>query len=252
MSKQQNYIENNRPALFDWIVFITSVSLGFIFPTFRSFIASPVFSWCMLSSLVLYSAGAWLKHLPLYHRIIKSGKPEKSLPYLLFLLIGHWLIFLTVFILAENAIRKMAGMPAATPEDRITGYFMFSSIAAATFVTWLVFRGRKRISTVTNYSKTYLYNREIVADVFLMLSVSVLSFAFWEKGIMALLTHKPVVTIGDVWFIFLFLSIAFLLFYLPLRYLYLIEDRSSRQTRKRLLFIFALLLIRSLFEMLRI
>lgn len=252
MSKQQNYIENNRPALFDWIVFITSVSLGFVFPTFRSFIVSPVFSWCMLLSLVLYSAGAYLKHMPLYHRIIKSGKPEKSMPYLLFLLIGHWLIFLIVFILSENAIRKIGSMPPVDAKDRISGYFMFSSIVVATFVTWLVFRGRKRISTVTNYTKAYLFNREIVADIFLMLSVSVLSFAFWEKGVMALLTHKPVITVGDVWFMFLFLSIAFLFFYLPLRYLYLIEDRSSRQTRKRLLFIFGLLLIRSLFEMLRI
>jgi hypothetical protein len=45
--------------------------------------------------------------------------------------------------------------------------------------------------------------------------------------------------------LFIFLSFAFMLFYLPLRYLYLIEDDSNKAWR-RLLLIFMFILIRAL------
>jgi len=46
---------------------------------------------------------------------------------------------------------------------------------------------------------------------------------------------------------FLILAICFVLFYLPLRYLFLVEDHSSRQTWQRFFLIFGFLAIRFLF-----
>ena len=102
------------------------------------------------------------------------------------------------------------------------------------------------------FSAKYLFRRELVADIFLLAAVSILSFVFWEKGIISLLSHRKTASVGDVWFLFVFLAIAYIIFYLPLRYLFLVEDHFSRKTWRRMLLIFAFLLIKSLFEMLKI
>jgi hypothetical protein len=59
-------------------------------------------------------------------------------------------------------------------------------------------------------------------------------------------------TLGDVWFLFVFLSILFLFFYLPLRYLFFMEDREGGGNRKRLLIIFIFMLLKASFEFLGI
>lgn len=252
MQKQADYIQQNKAALFDWLVFGISFSMGFIFPTFSNFAYSKGFPFWMLSATLLYTAGAWLKHRPICYRLMRSGKSVSPVPLLLFLLIGHWMIFLTVIILSSPAIRIIIGLPPVTKESPVSGLFTFLSVVIALIITWLVFRTKKKIKKPVSYSPGYLYRRELVADVFLLTAVSILSFAFWEKGVIALLTRKPASTIGDVWFLFVFLSICYVLFYLPLRYLFLIEDHFSRQTWRRLLLIFGLLLLRSLLELLKI
>ena len=252
MSNSKDYIQKNKAAFFDWLVFSTSFCLGFIFPSLKDFVISPWFSYWMLSALLLYTSGVWLKHLPLYYRIIKAGHSQKKIPYVLFLIIGHLLILLTVTIFAESAVRKILDLPSVSEKNIDAGSFIFGNILTASFITWLVFRTGSKIKSVVRLSEKYLFRRELIADILLIAGVAILSFAFWEKGIIALIANKPATTIGDVWFLFIFLAIAYMLFYLPLRYLFLIEDHFSRNTWKRMLFIFALLLLKSLFEMIRI
>ena len=249
MNRQQNYIQENKSALFDWVVFIVSISLGFVFPTFKHFVISPAFSYCIVAALLLYTIGSWLKHLPLCQRLMQTGKSPEHFFLLLFPAIGHWLIFFIVALLSEYQVRKILGLMSANGQDTSDGLFSFSSIIFATFITWLVFRSKEKVKGADRFSATYLFRRELVADIFITASVSILSFAFWEKGIIALLAARHNAAATDVGFMFLFLSIAYIFFYLPLRYLFLIEDHSSWQTWKRLLLIFVFLLIRSLFEM---
>jgi hypothetical protein len=250
MSRAQNYIHQNKSSLFDWLVFGISLLLGFIFPTLSAFVSSPIFSYCMLASVVLYTAGAWLKHLPLSYRLMRLGKPPEPVPMLLFLLVGHWLIFYGVLLFSEPAFRKIFGMSIVTAESQLNGYMMTACIFLAVYITWLVYRSKRSSKKQRSYSPGFLFRRELVADIFLITSISILSFASWEKGVMAALTHKQTRSISDIWGLFVMLSVAYILFYLPLRYLYLIEDHFSRQTWRRLLLIFGLVLIRTLFEML--
>ena len=252
MNKQQSYIQENKSALFDWFVFSISISLGFVFPTFKDFLISPAFSYSIVAALLLYAIGSWLKHLPLCYRMMRTGKFPEQISLLLFLAIGHWLIFFTIILFSEYAVRKFLGLAPVKQQNTGDGLFILGSIVLATFITWLVFRSKKRIKEAGKFSETYLFHRELVADILLIAGVSIFSFAFWEKGIIALLTARSTATIRDVWFMFIFLSIAYILFYLPLRYLFLIEDHSSRQTWRRLLLIFGFLLIRSLLEMIKI
>lgn len=245
-------IEENRPALFDWITFMSGFCMGFIFPSLYEFVKSPGFPYWMLFAGLLYGAGAWLKHQPLCHRLTLQNRTAASVPLLLFLLCGHFVIFLMVLIVATPAWRELLGLPVLTPKDSDDGLSLVVSVTLAVLITWLVFRSKKRLKNPGAHTAAWYFRREMVADIMLMVSVSVFSFAFWEKGVMALLISRPTATLGDIWFLFIFLSICYIFFYLPLRYLFLVEDHSSRATWKRLLFIFGLLLLRSLLVMLRI
>lgn len=249
--QQKLKYHQSRTAIFDWLVFIISLSLGFIFPTLNHFADSPQFAYWMLAALLFYTLGAWLKHQPVYYRLLNSGKQIEKMPALLFIILGHWLIFMMVEQFAEPAIRTIFDLPPVNPK-RTEGEVVLVSGLVATFVTWLVFRSARKSITKKKLSSTYLFRREVIADILLVGSISILSFLFWEKGVMAFLSSKPTVTINDIWLSFGMLCIAYVLFYLPLRYLFLIEDYSSRQTWIRLSLIFGLLMVKVLFELLNI
>jgi hypothetical protein len=240
----------NRSALFDWLVFIISFSMGFIYPRIGEFVLSPAFSWWMFSALMLYIIGAWLKHIPLSYRLQLMHK-KREIPYAIFLIAGHWVIFLMVSMFSETAFFKILGMRSEIDRNPVSAGSVFIPMFIAGFVTWLVFRSKKLPAKFRSKTGNYYFVRELIADVLLIIAVSILSFVIWEKGIMAILSRNAVGSFSEVWFLFLMLSMCYLLIYLPLRYLYFIDDLSSRQTWRRMLLIFAFLLLRSVFEILR-
>lgn len=247
MKSPAKIIETNRPAVFDWLVFVLSFSMGFIYPSLGEFVVSKQFSWWMLVVLTMYAIGSWLKHIPLSYRITHSGK-RKETPLIIFLLSGHWCIMLLLIIFAESAVFTSIGMPSMLDKGSKNGWFIIFTMIFSIYLTWIVYRSKRLPKSFTGKSKKWLERREMVADAFLIISVSVVTYVLWEKGIMALLTRKTISSFGEVWFLFVMLSLTYILLYLPLRYLYLIEDYSSRQTWKRMLLIFAFLLLRSAFE----
>lgn len=252
MIAPDQYIQKNRAALFDGLVLTISFLLGFIFPTLSDFIHSPGFYNWMLAALLFYIAGAAIKHLPLSTRLTYSSRTLKPVPYLIFLIVGHWFILLFLVILAEPAIRHLLRLPALEKDSAMSGWMLVVAIAVACFVTWLVYRTKGNRKKRTKHSAPYLFRMELVADIFLIAGVSIFSFVFWEKGVMGMLSKASTQTIGDIWFLFIFLSILFLFFYLPLRYLYFIENREGGANRRRLFLIFGFILLKALFEMLSI
>jgi hypothetical protein len=250
--KAKEYLQVNRAALFDWIVLLTSFLLSFAFPSLKDFISSPGFSYWILTSLLLYITGAALKHLPLSYRLSFSGKETPMVPYIIFLLVGHWFIILFLVILAESAIRNILHLPTLTAENTANWQIITGSMIAASFVTWLVYRTKSKRKKKKKYSENYLFWQEMIADILLIAGVSIITFIFWEKGVMGMLGQASKRTIGDIWFLFVFLAILFLFFYLPLRYLFFVEDRERGRNRRRLMLIFVFILIKALFEMLEI
>lgn len=239
----------NRPAIFDWMVFTLSFLLGFIFPGIGEFVRSPGFAWWMLAVLVLYITGVWLKHIPLSQRLQRPNS-KNIMGYVVFLIAGHWCIIMVLMILSEVAVFKLLGLKPLSENNPTGSFFVFSVMILSGVVTWMVFRNKTLPRSYKPKPDYYLFRRELFADIFLILSVSVLTFVIWEKGIMAMLSNKPVESLSEVWFLFIILSITYLLLYLPLRYMYLIEDRSG-QSWRRMMLIFAFLLLRSLFEIIR-
>ena len=244
--------QTNRAALFDWLVMFISFCLGFAFPKFGKFFATQEFYSIMLASLLLYLAGIVLKDLPLSHRLSYTTPYLQPVPYLIFMMVGHWIILLFLFVLAEPAIRSVTGMPPYVQGQSPNGPFLFSSVLISIAGTWMVFRNKSTRRFKRKYREQYLSIQEILADILLIAGVSLISAVFWEKGIMVMLTNVKAHSIGTIIFLFLLLSGLFLLFYLPLRYLFWLEDRKSGRHRKRLFFIFGVLLIKSLFGILSI
>src|SRR5881394_2270935 len=104
MNAVQNYITSNRTALFDWLVIGLSFSLGFIFPDLKDLVTSPSLSYWMLAGLLLYTTGTLLKHRPLSYRVTTTGENLREVPYMIFLVLGHWIIIFTAMIFAETAV----------------------------------------------------------------------------------------------------------------------------------------------------
>ena len=243
-----NSIKQNKPAIFDWLVFSISLLMGLVFPALRDLTTSPGFSGWMLAGLLLYTTGLWLKHRPLYYRLAKQGREQKNFFIILFLIVGHWVIMLAAVMLSEEAFRQITGLPPVPKYQTQSGLHILTGIFTAALITWFAFRpGRKSRKLLT---EQYLFRRELAADIILICGVSMLSFVFWEESILSAMSHMQMDSFGDILMLFIFLGLAYMLFYLPLRYLYLIED-NNRQAWRRLLIIFVLILVRSLFETLR-
>jgi hypothetical protein len=248
--KTKDYINANRPALFDWLVLMGTFSLSFAFPTLGSVAFTGTFSWIMFAGLLMYGTGAWLKHLPLYYRMLRTGTKPRDIPYLLFVVIGHWIIIYTVILLSAEAAGKIAGPSIVKSGTTSSGVYYMIGLVLSVFLTWLVFHHKTRLKPEEHYSENYLFYRELAGDILLLISVTLFTFIFWEKGIMSLFVKGLPTGAGEIAFTFLLLAICFVLFYLPLRYLFLVEDHSSRRTWQRFLLIFGFLLIRSLFILL--
>lgn len=251
MSSAKDYIIKNRLAIFDWSVLSISFLLGFIFPTITDFINAKGFYDWMLAAFLFYICGAALKDLPLSYRLSHSAKTIKPVPYVLFLIIGHWLIMLFVFIFLERQFRHIFHLPV-TENNETSWQLIIIAITVSCFFTWLVYRTKSNRKNKRMLSANYLFSIELMADVFLIIGVGILSFVFWEKGAMAMLARAKTQTIGDIWMLFLFLSFLFLFFYLPLRYLFFMEGVNKGSNRKRLFLIFGFMLLKALFEMLNI
>jgi hypothetical protein len=248
MAPVWNSIKQNKPAIFDWLVFAISLLMSLIFPELKDLTASTSFSGWMLAGLVLYIIGLFLKHRPVYYRLAKQGRQQKHPALLLFLIIGHWIIMLAVVVIAEQAFRHIVGLPPVPKDHPVSGWQVFINIVLSIAVTWLAFRPARK--SKKTFTEKYIFRRELIGDVVLISAVSMLSFVFWENSLLSAMAHMRMDTFGNILVLFIFLCFAYMLFYLPLRYLYLIEDQP-RQAWRRLLLIFILILVRGLFEAMR-
>ncbi len=238
MALQWNYIQKQKPVLFDWLVFTLSMLMGLIFPNLGSLLHSPAFSAIILVALVLYTAGCWLKHAPLHERLARQGRAV-SLSYTFFLVVGHWVIMLMALLIAEGVFRQIFRLPARAADAPASGWLIFTVIIVSVLLTWLVFRpGRGAKAAGKNQPQ-----RELWGDLLLLSAVTLFSYVFWESSLLAAIGHMEMSGFGSILLQFCFLSFAYLLFYLPLRYLYLLEDNAGGAW-KRLLLIFLLLLLR--------
>lgn len=241
--KSIQILQQYKPAIFDWLVLSFTITMGLVFPSLGALNNAGYLYNFMLFGLLLYVIGALIKRKPMYYRLAVSGQLPRRIGYILLLVIGHFFIMLTTLFFALHAFGALFDWHI--PEKRMTHPGIISgAILVSSIITWLIYRGKKKTRQLL--TSKYIFGAELIGDILLIIGVSMLSFIFWEKSIFEMMARTPINNFGDAVFRFFFLSIAYMLFYLPLRYLYLIEERNSNATGKRFLLIFLILLIRGL------
>lgn len=85
-----------------------------------------------------------------------------------------------------------------------------------------------------------------MADGLLVVGVGFLTFLFWERVIMGVLGAYTIERPAHVWYLFFFLGFGFLLFYLPLRYLFILDTERGGYVIRRFSLFYVLLLVRAL------
>ena len=211
-SSLRESIQLNRAALFDWLVIAISFALGFLFPTLSKFIWSHSFYVWILAALVSYTLGAALKDFPLSYRLSHLPRIVEPVPYIIFLLAGHWFIIVSMVILAEPLFRPLFGLPSMAVDSAMSWQIALLSTVWGFVLTWLVYRSKSNRKFKRAYSESFIFRIEVIADIFLLAGVAVFSFIFWEKGVMEMLAHASTRSFSDIWFLFLFLSFLFLFF----------------------------------------
>lgn len=246
MNKARHFLEKYKSGLFDWLVFSICFSLGFIFRTSEEIFSSPLFSFLMLTALALYTVGAWLKHFPLYKRLDSTAKP---LTLFIGLMVIHWFLLAAAVIFSAPAFRQIFGMPPVTREGPDNLVIIISCVAA-TIITWLVFRNDTWSNRSKSFSGLYLFRRELAGDICLAVGVSIFSFIIWEKAILAKLFNAPILSFSDIVSAIVGLALTYIIFYLPLRFLYLVEDKFSGKTWRRLGLIYLVFVLKGIIDLL--
>ncbi|MFM2138639.1 MAG: hypothetical protein RJA57_946 [Bacteroidota bacterium] len=240
-------VREDRSAVLDWITFMLSLSLGFLFPSLRALVRSPQFPSLLLIAVGSYALGATLKQAPLRYRLHLMGRGPAHVPYAFILGLGHWILLFISLFLAAPAIARLLSLPAAQIHSGSRGIFIILYLIGASLVTWLVFRSKR--PPVRSRRPGPLSAQELLADILLVAGVGFLTFLFWERVIMAVLGAYSIERPAHIWYLFLFLGFGFLLFYLPLRYLFIIDTERSGHILRRFSLFYVLLLVRALLNM---
>lgn len=235
-----------RAEVFDWFTFFLSLSLSLVFPSLRDMADPAIYSPYIFGCMVLYTTGALLKDFSLRDRLHRTHQAPRAVSYLIFMLVGHWMIFLFAIVFSDATIRSLLGYPAHADRVLTESGGLYMIIPA--LITWLVFKSKSRPVKWFRFSPGVMNRVEGVADLLLFFGVGGLSFLFWERGILGIVSASQLPGVGIVLFWMVLLGICFVLFYLPLRYLFMVDDYQPGATVRRLLIIFGVLFLRFLVE----
>ena len=215
--------------LFDAAVLAGSLLLARLFPTLDDSASATAVGLLLLVAVLTQMAGAWLKKEPLGRRLWQAKnrrRPHLASHFMSLLLWLHFILFSVIVLFALMSLGVYR-----EPTDGLSGndYWVGVSLVVGGLTTWVVRRaaqprepgGRQRVG------KTGL---EYVADGLLWVSVLIVTRLFWDGLIDQLppprglgLSGRGLVLLGA-------LNLLFVFFYLPSRYLYLIEDHRSPLT----------------------
>ena len=232
--------EQLHGAVFDWSVMFFSTMLSFVFPSLSDFIHSPYARSIILIALVLFIIGTILKRIPLVTRL--ELKPRTSKSSWGILIPVQFCIMIVVGYLSAEEIGKITGWYKTGEENPgpIIFISVFLAILTSSLTAWAsMSKVRKR------YSDEWLRRREMKADIMLIVATSVFTFIFWDLGPESYMKSHPIRDFGVIIPVFIFILMCYVIFYLPFRYLYIIEDGHKKATWRRMWIVLLIVFVRS-------
>jgi hypothetical protein len=175
--------------------------------------------------------GALLKANPLKQRLSErparstKGIPEKFMDVLLFF---HFILFSVISLMAMALLGIVDS--SASGDD----FWVALSLIIAGLLTFAVWRAGKRPGDPPSREIKFPIIQEALADGLLLISVSIVTRFFWESWYLELEPSRGIGLTRSAMVILVGLSILFVVFYLPSRYLFLVEDYRYGRTWLRM------------------
>ncbi len=185
----------------------------------------------VLLAVLTQLAGAWWKQGFLAQRLTRSMLPPSKGPgrgFLNLLVFSHFILFsvMTVFAFGLLGIYQMNGSGGFFRGE----VWIIIGFLLGGFTTYRVWVAEPRKNTPAEARPVSIPALEFGADGLLWVSVSLVTRIFWD-GLVALIEPASGIGIsGDGLMLLGAMAFLFVVFYLPGRYLFLVEDYHSRRT----------------------
>lgn len=220
--------EGRHGLIFDAGVLVSGLGLAVTAPAWLAEPAGPVGGALLLAAFLAHVAGTYWKGPSLQARLAGRARPlptwaQRLLTGLLFL---HFLFFTVVIVMAFFLLGW------AGPQGWDADWFWLPlAFSLAGMGSWLVYRAsrgpRPRSDEQSAFVESGPRPREWLADGLLWLSVSFLTYAFWDLLLRDLENVRGIGLEARSVILLVTLSLLMFFFYLPSRYLFLVEDAGS-------------------------
>jgi hypothetical protein len=178
--------------------------------------------------------GAVLKTNPLKYRL--SETPSRSTGNILdkfmdVLLFFHFLLFTIISLLSMGLLGIVDLVDRSSSGDDI---WVGVSLLIGGLLTYFVWRAGKRPDKVPTNVINYPIAQEMLADGLLWISVSIITRFFWESWYLEIEPTRGIGFSSRGIVLLVALSLLFVVFYIPSRYLFLVEDYRYVRTWARM------------------
>lgn len=213
--------------IFDGAIFFGNIAFFGSLPRLGDEVAATTAGTLLLLAVLTQIAGAWWKKGFLVKRLAQRGPPSPNglargfMDILLFL---HFLLFsvITLFGFTLLGIYDIGGSGSIYKGD----FWVLIAFLVGGFTTFLVRAAEqsKEVSAKARIGPSWL---EFGADGLLWVSVSLVTRIFWD-GLVGLVEPATGIGMSGQGIVLLVaMSFLFVFFYLPGRYLFLVEDYQS-------------------------
>lgn len=225
----------NNPHRVRGFVFDLAVLAGNIIFTFSILERSDDFpdrdiGFLLLAAMITQFLGAVLKSRPLQFRL--SGRSPRKTDDLLdkfmgVLLFFHFILFTIICLMTLGLLGVVdLGDRSSSGDDLWVGV----SILIAGLLTYTVWRAGKRPEKAPTKMIKYPIAQEALADGLLWISVSIVTRFFWETWYLEIEPSRGIGISLRAIVLLVSLSLLFVVFYMPSRYLFLVEDYRYGKT----------------------
>jgi hypothetical protein len=220
--------------VFDGLAIAGSVALVAAFPRNGEALPDRTTGFLLLAAILTQILGALAKTGPLQQRLggrAAAENPGCSDRFMQLLLFWHFILF-TITVAMAFGLLGVVDLNSAGSE---TGLEVWPAIAMliAGITTFTVWRAGKR-SSHEEQEQSPRSGFEYGADVLLSLSVSIITFFYWDVLVVGSVDSAIGIGFGVRGMVLVFsLAFLFTVFYLPSRYLFLIEDARYAGTWAR-------------------
>jgi hypothetical protein len=225
----------NSPDRVRGFVFDLAVLAGNIIFTFSILERSDDFpdrdiGFLLLAAMITQFLGAVLKSRPLQFRL--SGRSPRKTDDLLdkfmgVLLFFHFILFTIICLMTLSLLGVVdLGDRSSSGDDLWVGV----SFLIAGLLTYTVWRAGKRPEKAPTKMIKYPIAQEALADGLLWISVSIVTRFFWETWYLEIEPTRGIGISLRAIVLLVSLSLLFVVFYMPSRYLFLVEDYRYGKT----------------------